>query len=191
MLVIADFLFKKLWRCFNKLFLIGYIHLKPSTVCKIFKYHPKIADSACEILSKKSRQELHNSWIVKVCSVSPDLYDVMSSNLMKKYPTHLPEFVDSVCRYGTNELYPCYEQPCVVLCQTAPFILQQPLRDVHNFKLLDELLQLWITHRQSALKLFYHFPYLTECLVEYCDKQTSAQRLCIHLMSGSQPISYE
>lgn len=152
----------------------------------MFKYHSKLVDSACETVSKKSRKELQCSWMVNACCASPDLYDVMSTTLMKKYPTHLSKFVNSVCCHGSNDLYPFHEQPCVVLCLTAPFILEQSLRDAHNSKLMDELLQLWITHRQSALKLIYHFPYLSECLTEYCDKQTSAQRLCIHLMSESQ-----
>lgn len=149
----------------------------------MFETHPKLLDLVCKTISQKLKRELVISWIVKTCSQSLQLYDLVSNNLKEQYPSILPMFVESVCQLGNIIVYPNHELSCVILCLTAPAITEQPLRDLNNSKLMSEFLQLWLTHRQSTLKLVHHFPYLSKCLVECCDKDNNAKRLCLHLIS--------
>jgi hypothetical protein len=65
----------------------------------------------------------------------------------------------------------------------TPIMIATALKDSHYSKLINELLQLWLTHRKSVVKMINHFPCVTECLTESCDSNVSAKRLCVHLMS--------
>jgi hypothetical protein len=152
----------------------------------MLKFHPQLLDTCCEILNKKSEKDLHNSWMIKVCSESHQLYEKMCRSLMKKYPVFLPKFVESVCRCGNMLPYPSHEQSCALLCVMSPIMITSPLRDIHYSKLINELLQLWLTHRKSAVKMIFHFPNsITECLTESCSSNVNAKRLCVHLMSST------
>jgi hypothetical protein len=161
----------------------GYIDLEPTTIETMFKFHPKLLDTCCEVLNRKSEKDLHVSWIIKVCSGSPQLYGKLCENLIKQYPAFLPKFVESVCRCDNILPYPSHEQACALLCVMTPIMIATALKDSHYSKLINELLQLWLTHRKSVVKMINHFPCITECLTESCDSNVSAKRLCVHLMS--------
>jgi hypothetical protein len=145
---------------------------------------PKLLDTCCELLNKTSKKDLQNSWMIKLCSESPRLYGKLCKCLMKKYPIFLPKFVKSVCRCHNSILpYPSHEQACVLLCVMTPIMISSPIRDSHYSKLINEVLQLWLTHRKSVVKMIYHFPCIIECLTESCNNNVSAKRLCLHLLS--------
>ena len=150
----------------------------------MFEYHPHLVNYYCERMLNNSEKEMKHSWILKICSNSPQLYNELCRKMMETYQTLLPKFIDNICKDNGNIqlLYPCYEQPCVILCLMSS-ILELPLRDVHNSKLMYELLQLWLIHPESVQKLIRHFPCIIHCITECSDKDENAKRLCIHLMS--------
>lgn len=163
----------------------GRIDLKTATLERIFAYHSKVLDTYCERLNTKLEKGLVESWMVKACSESPQLYETICRKLKQKYHANLPKFVENICEHVHVLPYPSHEQSCVILCMITPKVVFSPLKELHYSKLIDELLRLWCTRPESIFKMITHFPCIIQCLSESCNNNVNAKRLCIHLMSSA------
>ncbi|XP_057381481.1 uncharacterized protein LOC130704026 [Daphnia carinata] len=163
----------------------GRIGLKTATVERILVNHSKALDAYCERLNAQLEKGQIESWMVKACSESPQLYDTICTTLMQKNSTNLPKFVGNICEHVHVLPYPSHELSCVMLCMITPKVVFSPLKELHYSKLLDELFRLWYTRPESIFKMISHFPCIIQCLSESCNNNVNAKRLCINLMSSS------
>ncbi|KAI9549947.1 hypothetical protein GHT06_007629 [Daphnia sinensis] len=162
----------------------GRIELTTATLERIFAYHSKVLDTYCEGLNTQLEKGLVESWMVKACSESPQLYETICRKLKQKNPANLPKFVENICAHVHVLPYPSHEQSCATLCMITTKVVFSPLMELHYSKLIDELLRLWCTHPESIFKMISHFPCIIQCLSESCNNNVNAKRLCIHLISS-------
>ena len=158
------------------------MELKSSTLYCIFnQLDSQLLYLSCNSLVEKSGDQLKNFWLVKQASKSPSIYQLICEKLVKDHTLFISQFVQSVSNHcNIFQLYPLYEQPCVLLCQIP---MDPCIDDLHVPRLMNELLALWPQRPESVVKLFHHFPYLTKWLTAYCDKDSNVKRLSLLLLN--------
>ena len=168
----------------------GSILLPPDVLESILQHQPKLLEACCAHLVDQQFAD-DDSWLVRASCQHAQLYQRLCRQLMTT-PSVLAQFVESVSRHQKNgsfvSLYPVEQQPCVLLYQAARLVdgdddlATSPIAS----HLIEELLQLWLSTNgsSSVAELLSHFPFMAEMLVNLCDTDVSAQRLCLHMLSG-------
>ncbi len=164
----------------------GNVKLPAGTLVAIFSQEEALLIDCLEELQRKTEKELQSCWLLKECSANDELHSKVSSIIEDKYPSLLPTFIHTTFQNNnTLRFYPPIEQPCILL-SLLPRDINSDIKDIHVPKVMHELLQLWHSNPNSVHKLLAHFPHLTQWLMEYCDRDVSAQRLCLHFINSSQ-----
>lgn len=161
--------------------------LKPSTIYQIFHHQKRILEKAREIMFHENADGMQqaSSWIVELCSEYGPLYQEVCNHFIGLNSSVLATFVNQV-RLSSSDfvtLYPPEEQSFVMLYETLIKVGDIPL-DKESFlipQVIEELLNVSLSHPSSLPKLIYHFPFLSNWLISSCLSNSSAQRLCLQL----------
>lgn len=140
----------------------------------------QLLDLCCNRLDQISDEQLRNYWLVKISAKSPSIYQLLCEKLVKDHRSSIAKFVQSTSSHcNIFQLYPFNEQPSVLLCQIP--IMEESIENLHIPKLMKELLDLWDDNPESIVKLILHFPFITNWLIAYCNKDICAQRLSLRM----------